>query len=116
MMLLYPYGVRTMVIAYTLLQIAWVLVWWWFVHRLTGYRLTSLLKDTLPFAGTAAVVMIVTHFATLPIESNILLLLARIVLAALLYFFIMKIANAVILKECIGFIKGRGARSKEQEM
>ena len=94
-----------MVIAYTLLQIAWVLVWWWFVHRLTGYRLTSLLADTLPFAGAAAVVMVATHFATMAISSNILLLLARIVLAAVLYFAIMKMAHAVILEECIGFLK-----------
>ena len=105
MMLLYPYGVRTMVIAYTLLQIAWVLVWWWFVHRLTGYQLTALLADTLPFAGAAAVVMVATHFATMAISSNILLLLARIVLAAVLYFGIMKMAHAVILEECIGFLK-----------
>lgn len=105
MMLLYPYGVRTMVIAYTLLQIVWVLVWWWFVHRLTGYRLTALLADTLPFAGAATVVMVATHFATMAISSNILLLLARIVLAAVLYFAIMKMAHAVILEECIGFLK-----------
>ena len=118
MMLLYPYGVRTMVIAYTLLQIAWVLVWWWFVHRLTGYQLTALLADTLPFAGAAAVVMVATHFATMAISSNILLLLARIVLAGVLYFAIMKMAHAVILEECIGFLKRKNTHPnppKERE-
>lgn len=103
MLLLYPYGVRTMVIAYTLLQIAWVTVWWWFVHRLTGYSLLLLLKDTLPFAGIAAVVMAATHFATLPLHSPLLLLAARVVMAVILYFTVMKLAHAVILDECLAF-------------
>ena len=115
MLWLYPYGVRTMVIAYTLLQIVWVAVWWWFVHRLTGYRFLSLLKDTLPFAGIAAAVMVATHFATLPLHSPILLLVSRIVLAALLYFTVMKLAHAVILEECLGFFRRKNHPGPPEE-
>ena len=72
-----------------------------------GYRLMAFFKDILPFAFTAAVVMVVTGFVTLSIENLWLLLLSRVVIAAVLYYGVMRIAGAVILKECLAFIKGK---------
>ena len=110
-------GIYTMVIAYTVLNILWVFVWHFFAHRLMGYRLLSFLKDILPFALAAAGVMAVTGFVTEFIVDSLqltvdsydylrlwVLLLSRVVIAAILYYVIMRVSGAVILKECFAFI------------
>ena len=108
---LWQQGIRTMVIAYTLLNIIWVLVWHFFVRRLMGYRLLDFLKDIVPFALAAAGVMLVTGFATQAISALWLKLLCRVVLATILYYTVMRLAGAVILKECIAFICRKGISS-----
>ena len=107
MLLLHSYGVRTMVVAYTVLHVSWLLVWWVFVRRLTGYKLLMLVADVLPFALAALAVMVATYFITLPVSSMWLLLIARIAVAALLYYVVMRLAHAVILEECVMFIKSK---------
>ena len=112
---LWQQGIRTMVVAYTLLNIVWVFVWHFFVRRLMGYRLLHFLKDILPFALAAAFVMSLTWVVTEFIVDSLsfiddylklwVLLISRVVLAALLYYTVMRLAGAVILKECMGFIK-----------
>ena len=97
-------GIYTMVMAYTLLNIIWVLVWQFFVKRLMTYRLLDFLKDIVPFALTAAGVMAVTGFVTQGITNLWLLLISRVVIAAILYYVIMRVSGAVILKECLAFI------------
>ena len=114
MVALWREGIYVMVIAYTLLNILWVFVWQVFVRRLMNYRLLHFLKDILPFAIAAAAVMIVTGVVTeftvysLQFTDDYLklwvLLISRIVIAALLYYAVMRISGAVILKECIDFI------------
>ena len=108
-------GIRMMVIAYTLLNIMWVFVWHFFVRRLMSYRLLDFLKDILPFALAAAFVMgltwLVTEFTVYSLQLTDdylklwILLISRVVIAMLLYYGIMRIAGAVILKEVIAFFK-----------
>lgn len=112
---LWQQGIRTMVVAYTLLNIIWVFVWHFFVRRLMGYRLLHFLKDILPFALAAAFVMSLTWVVTEFIVDSLsfiddylklwVLLISRVVLAVLLYYTVMRLAGAVILKECMAFIK-----------
>ncbi len=113
---LWRQGIMVMVIAYTLLNIAWMFVWHFFVRRLMGYRLTDFLKDILPFALAAAFVMGLTWLITYQFTVYSLrftddylrlwiLLISRVVMAMLLYYGVMRIAGAVILKEVIAFIK-----------
>lgn len=104
MISLYPYGIHTMVEANVALNIFWVSVWMFFVKRLTGYGYLMMIKDILPFLLAAVAVMLVTHFVTLGISSQLLLLLTRIVIAAVLYYLIMKMAGVAILDECTSFI------------
>lgn len=107
MMLLWPWGIRTMVAAYVLLNVAWLLVWLFFVRRLTGYGYRMFAADVLPFALAAAGVMAAVHFATLPIKSLWLLLAARVAMAASAYYVVMRLARVKILDECISFIRGK---------
>jgi hypothetical protein len=66
-----------------------------------------MLRDMMPFMLAAAAVMTVTHFATVSIHNLWLLLAARIVLAAVLYYAIMRIARVQILLECEQFLMRR---------
>ena len=113
---LWRQGIMVMVVAYTLLNIAWMFVWHFFVRRLMGYRLIDFLKDILPFALAAAFVMGLTWLITyqftvysLQFTDDYLrlwiLLISRVVMAMLLYYGVMRIAGAVILKEVMAFIK-----------
>lgn len=94
-----------MVIAYVLLNIIWLFVWQYFSRRLIGYRVWMFLKDILPFALAALAVMTATYFATQSIHNLWLLLLCRILMAVVLYYLVMRIAGAAILKECMAFVK-----------
>lgn len=105
MVLIWPWGIRAMVIAYTVLNILWLFVWHACAWRLTGYNVLLFLRDIVPFALAAGGVMTAVHFLTLPIGNLWLLLISRIVLAVVFYYGVMKIARVQILKECEGFIK-----------
>lgn len=104
---LWPYGIRTMVYAFVAVNILWTGVWFFFVSRLTGYRSLSFLKDTVPFALTAFGVMVVTHYLTAPIASLWLLLAARVIMAAALYYVAMRLAGTQILAESQQFVTSK---------
>ena len=110
-------GIYVMVIAYTLFNILWMFVWHLFVRRLMNYRLLHFLKDILPFALAAAAVMVVTEVVTeftvysLQFTDDYLrlwvLLLCRVLLAAILYYAVMRLSGAVILKEIQAFLRAK---------
>ena len=99
------YGIFFMVVAYTIFSILWLGVWQWQAHRIIGIRLQEVLVDTMPFMLSAAAVMALTWLATSFVQSYWLLLPLRIIIAAALYFAVMKIANVDILNECIKFAR-----------
>ena len=102
---LWPYGIRTMVWALVALNVGWMFLWLLFVNRIScSYGLLSYLKDTLPFALAAAAVMAITGWLTLSINMLPVLLLCRIILAAVLYYAVMRIARVHILQECQQFV------------
>ena len=107
MLTLYPYGIATMVKTYVALNLLWLFVWFFFVNRLTTYTLLQLLKDIAPFALAATAVMLATGFVTSSLQSLWLLLISRAVLAAILYYLVMRLAGAQILKESTEFIMNK---------
>ncbi len=105
MVLIWPMGIRTMVIAYTLLNTSWLLVWLFFVRRLIGYGYWMFFCDVMPFALAAAGVMGVAYVATMPLSNMIALLITRFIIAVVLYYVVMKLARVKILAECERFVK-----------
>ena len=93
-----------MVEAYMVFNILYLLVWHWQTQRVLHLRLWHVVLDIVPFALAALIVMVATYFATSFIENNILLLVCRILLAALLYFLLMKLSHAVVLEECLQYV------------
>ena len=105
MIMMWPMGIRTMVIAYTLLNTSWLLVWLFFVRRLIGYGYWMFFCDVMPFALAAAGVMVVAYVATMPLSNLIALLISRFIIAVVLYYAVMKLARVKILAECERFVK-----------
>ena len=105
MIMIWPMGIRWMVIAYTLLNTSWLLVWLFFVRRLIGYGYWMFFCDVMPFALAAAGVMGVAYVATMPLSNMIALLITRFIIAVVLYYVVMKIARVKILAECERFVK-----------
>ncbi len=105
MVLIWPMGIRSMVIAYTILNTSWLLVWLFFVRRLIGYDYWMFFCDVMPFALAAAGVMGVAYIATMPLSNLIALLISRFIIAVVLYYVVMKIARVKILAECERFVK-----------
>jgi hypothetical protein len=85
--------------------VLYIVCWHLALQRIHSLALFDVLKDTVPFALIAALVMLATHYITLSIDILWLLLLARVITAALLYFIVMRLLNVTILKECLQFIK-----------
>jgi O-antigen/teichoic acid export membrane protein len=107
MLLAYHWGVTAMVIIITILNVVWAFVWFFLTRRLIAYSLWMFLCDIVPFALAATAVMAVTFYVTNGIATLWLLLVVRILLAAVLYFVVMKLARVKILDECIAFILHR---------
>lgn len=101
--LTYQQGIISVVIAYTLLNIFWLLTWMLYARRLIGIRFLDTLADICPFMLIAFAVMSITYFVTLPLRQVYLLLFARIAVAALLYVGVMKILRVKIMEECVQF-------------
>ena len=105
MIMIWPMGIRWMVVAYTLLNTSWLLVWLFFVRQLIGYGYWMFFCDVMPFALAAAGVMGVAYVATMPLSNMIALLITRFIIAVVLYYVVMKIARVKILAECEKFVK-----------
>ena len=102
---IYPYGIQTMIITYISINIAWLLVWHYFVWREIRYRFIHLLMDIVPFLAIAGGVMIATHFLTLNIDNIHFLFVSKIAIAGLLYLLIMWMSGAKTFKESIQYLK-----------
>ena len=109
-MALHSYGIEAMVGAYTVFNIVWLGVWLASAGRLIGLRASEFLADVGPFAVAAAAVMGVAWALALPVEGVALRLLLKVVVAAALYFVVMRAARVQILQECMEFVKKRIGR------
>ena len=98
-------GIRTMVIVYSTINILWLLVWYWFVRKETGYRFWHLAMDILPYLFITMAVMVATYLLTKPIGNIYCLLAAKIAIAVILYILIMRLSNAVTFKEAVEYIR-----------
>ena len=100
----YPYGIHTMVCAFATINILWLFVLFFFVHREIGLRLSEALLDTTPYAATATCAILATSFILSGLENIYLLFGLKIVLTALFYTLLMWACGSATFKECIGFL------------
>ena len=97
-------GIMGMVRAYTLFNIVWLAAWHIFTSRLIRLRAVDVVLDIAPFAAIALLTMAVAYFCSMHINDMILRLVARIVVAVIVYVGVMKLLRVKILDECINFV------------
>ena len=102
--LTYQQGIITVVCAYTILNIVWLIVWQLYANKLIGVRLWDVCKDTIPFALISATLMVAIWYVTTGITNSYLLLFVRILLAVILYAAIMRLLKVKMMDDCIQFI------------
>ena len=107
MLLLYPYGIHTMVLVYVLINIVWLLVWHYFVWREIRLRLFQELKDIMPFAIISGGIMIATYYITLFMQNIYLLFVSKVIIASSLYMIIMWCSGSITFKESIQYVRHR---------
>lgn len=110
MIILYRYGIYVMIISYVTINILWMFVWHFFVWKIIHLNVFSAIKDIIPFAFTAAVVMATTHFITSDISNIYFLLIAKIVIAVVLYALALWIVQSATFKESANYILKRSRK------
>lgn len=110
----YPFGLYTMLVVYTIVNILWLFVWQHYARKHTGLRLRDVLGDILPYILLAAATMAVTHLLTtltltaLPSLTHtfslILSLLLKILIAAALYTGTLYLTRSPILRESLAYL------------
>lgn len=107
LVLLHSYGLYVMVFYFIGINVTWLFVWQYFAYRLIGLRLWEALSDVLPFLLLSAACMALTWWITRPIESLWLLLVAKVVLAAVFYVTAIWISGARIMRESVDYLLHR---------
>ena len=110
-LVLYPYGIYTLITVYVSIQVAWLLVWHHFVCREIGYSFSALMKDLLPYLFIAASTMVVTYLCTSDSTNIYMRFVAKISMAAFLYTLIMWLSGSVTFKESLQYLRKRKDKS-----
>jgi O-antigen/teichoic acid export membrane protein len=100
----YPLGLFWMVVVYTGISFAALLLWQRFVYQLIGLRLRDILKDISPYLGITVICLFIAWISTKSIQNIYWLLVSKIAISAFLYIFVMKISRSVIFQESIEFL------------
>lgn len=101
---LHSYGINVMLSIYVTINILWLLIWHYFVWKEIKISFFMALKDISFFAAAAIFTMMVTYFVTESIGNMYLLIASKIIIAAILYIFIMWISRSVTFRESINYI------------
>ena len=103
----HPWGIKWMIVCYCVFNALWLLVWLYFANREIGIRLTMFLSDVLPYMLLAVGVMSVTCFVTRGVDDMLLLLVAKMSVAALLYLSVSYVMRSEELHGIIEFLYKR---------
>ena len=103
-LLIHRSGIYYMILMYTCINIGWLFIWYYFVHREIGLRFLDAVKDIAPFAGTALIAMGISFIITRPITSEWLLMISKILIAASVYLAILWVSRSRIQQETLRYL------------
>ena len=101
---LHSWGILQMVTAYLSINFISLLIGQYYIHRLIGLRLRSLLKDILPYLAITVACLFIAWIVTKNIENIYWLFVAKVIISGFLYTFVMKISRSVIFKESMDYL------------
>lgn len=103
-LLIHRSGIYYMILMYTCINIGWLFIWYYFVHREIGLRFLDAIKDIAPFAGTSLIAMGVSFMVTRYITSEWLLMIGKILIAASVYLAILWVSRSRIQQEMLQYL------------
>lgn len=98
-------SILVVVTVYSVFMILWLAAWQAVARHLIGLKWREAILDIVPFMLITVAVFAITYFATIWIENNVLLLIAKVLIGATLYIIVMKLAKVRIFAECLEFIQ-----------
>ena len=104
LLFVYSCGIKFMIVCYCIFNVCWLFVWRYFVGKEIALRLTMFLRDVVPYMLLATAVMGVTYRLTMDIDEELVLLLSRIAIAALLYIGVAAVVRSRELQEIYEFL------------
>lgn len=105
--LTHRFGINIMAVSITGVAFLAVIIWYFMLRPVLDIKLIHLFNDFVPYFVLSLLVMVATHFIVSPIHNTLILMLAKIVVAAVLYVLVMKVADAQMYKDAVKFIKER---------
>ena len=100
----YPYGIDWMLRIFVAINILWLFVWFYFVHREIPLTLKDMIKDISPYFLLSIALTISAYYITLSITNIYLNFIAKIIIVTGGYGLVLWKVKSVIFRECINFI------------
>ncbi len=107
---LFSQSILVVVAVYSAFMILWLAAWQVVAKHLIDLKWLEAILDIAPFLLITLAVFALTYLATLWIENNVLLLIAKVVISAALYIAVMKLAKVKIFAECWEFMRKKFKR------
>ncbi len=107
----YRYGLETMLMVYSAINIFWILIWQFLITKYVGISVFEMMKDISPYLVISALVMSFTLFAIGNVGNLWLSLILKIVIAAGIYCLLMWRLRSMVFFEAIGYLKQNFHRS-----
>ena len=105
LVLLYPYGMKALLLSSVAIQIAVLFVWYLFVYKEIQYKLKHFIGDVMTFAAITTLSILAAHFILLPVKNLYLLFVLKVLIVAVLYTGILYTCKAVILQESFEYLR-----------
>lgn len=102
---LYPYGIRTMVIASVCVQIMWFFIWFLISRQEISLSWKVLFTSILPFLLSIILSLAISHLLTQSIHNIYLLILSKIAITASAYLSLLAFFKNSILLETFEYLK-----------
>lgn len=103
-LILYPYGIQNLLYAIAALNISWLVVWFYFAHRLINITFWQTLSDIVPFLLVTIAALSVGYLASTPFASPWITLPVKMAVSIIVFSIIMQLSGAQIWKECTQFM------------
>lgn len=100
----YRFGLETMLIIYTTINILWLFVWQHFAHKHVGIRLRDVIKDILPYPIISGGIMGFVLLITAGIASPWMSAAVKATVAVALYILTLRKLDSVVFSECVNFL------------
>lgn len=102
-------GVYYMVLAFVVVNLAWLFVWHYFVAKQIRIRLVDVFKDIIPFLLLSLISLCICFISTLFLAVNniYMLFMLKLLIVSALYIAMLYFSGAVIFKEVLSFLRKR---------